>query len=575
MTYLLFENREIISEIEGLEMKSDVEIAREAKLQPIEKIAAKIGFDEDDIEKLGSSKAKLTLDTIRGCKGEEGGKLVLVTSMTPTRKGEGKTTVTIGLAQALWRMGREGVLGIREPSIGPTMGIKGGAAGGGYSQVLPMEDINLHFTGDLHAVGAAHNLISAMINNCMHRGNGLDIDPRLVVWHRVMDMNDRALRNVVVGLGGRSDGVPNESSFGITASSEVMAILCLSEGISDLKERLFRAIVAYTREGEPVRISDIGGGGAMAALLKHAIKPNLVQTIEGVPAFVHGGPFANIAHGTSSLISTKVGMSRSEFFVTEAGFGSELGAEKFFDIVCRVGDLKPDAVVLVASIRALKRQGGVPPENLDKKNVKAVEEGFPNLSKHIENIQMFDLPLVVAINRFPSDTRDEIARLEELCEDFEVPCSVVEVHQKGGEGGLDLADKVIELCRKDNAKFKPLYSLEAGPREKIREIATKMYGAEDVVYTQEAERDLRKVDNIGLNELPICMAKTHRSLSDDGSLLGRPEGFELKVRRLSVNAGAGFLVPMAGEIRTMPGLPSEPAAVDIDMDENGEISGLF
>lgn len=556
-------------------MKQDVKIAQEAELEPVEDIAAKAGLSKGDIEVLGNYKSKLTLETLKNYRNERDGNLVLVTSMTPTRKGEGKTTITIGLAQALWMKGEKSMPGIREPSLGPTMGIKGGAAGGGYSQVLPMEDINLHFTGDFHAVSAAHNLISAMVNNHMHRGNGLDIDSRKVVWPRVVDMNDRALRNVVVGLGGTSDGMPNETSFGITASSEVMAALCLSEDLSDLKERLSKAIVAYNSDDDPIRISDIGGVGAMGALLKHAIKPNLVQTIEGVPAFVHGGPFANIAHGASSLVSTRVGMALSDYFITEAGFGSELGAEKFFDIVCRAGDLRPDAAVLVVSIRALKRQGGVSPEDLEEEDVDAMEEGLPNLIKHIENVRTFGLPVVVAINRFPSDTRKELDCFEELCEDLDVPHAAVEVYQKGGKGGLDLAEEVIKLCNRGKNDFKPLYSLQESPREKIRKIATEMYGAEDVVYTQRAGRDLRKIRSIGLEDLPICMAKTSHSLSDDGSLKGRPEGFELKIRRVGANAGAGFLVPMAGEIRTMPGLPSKPAAEDIDIDENGVISGLF
>lgn len=555
-------------------MKSDVEISKETELEDIGDIARKIGLDEGEIEPLGNYKAKMGFDAMKKHMGSEGGNLILVTAMTPTRKGEGKTTVTIGLAQALWEMGEKATLGIREPSIGPTMGIKGGAAGGGYSQVLPMEDINLHFTGDLHAVGVAHNLISAMINNLMHRGNGLDIDPRRVVWPRVMDMNDRALRNVVVGLGGSTDGMPNETSFGITASSEVMAVLCLAEDISDLKERLSRIIIAYTFDGEPVRIEDIGGAGAMAALLKHAIKPNLVQTIEGVPAFIHGGPFANIAHGTSSLVSTKIGMGLSDYFVTEAGFGSELGAEKFFDIVCREGDLNPNAVVLVASARALKRQGGVPPSDLNREDVEALKDGFDNLSKHVENIRKFGLPVVVAINRFPSDTDEELEAIKEFCREENLPHAEVEVYQKGGRGGLDLAEKVIDLCEaKSDLDF--LYDLESKPREKIERIGLEIYGAEEVVFTQNAERDLERIRNIGMDDLPICMSKTHQSLSDDSDLLGRPEGFELKIKEIRINSGAGFLVPMAGEIRTMPGLPGHPAAEDIDIDEDGNISGLF
>lgn len=555
-------------------MKSDIEIAHEAKLEPIQDVAAKIGLSEDEIHLLGTHRSELTFEAVRRYRDGEGGKLILVTAMTPTRMGEGKTTVTIGLTQALWRRGVKATLGIREPSIGPTMGIKGGAAGGGYSQVLPMEDINLHSNGDFHAIGLAHNLMSAMINNHMHRGNDLEIDPREIVWPRVIDMNDRALRNVVVGLGGKTDGVPHEHSFDITASSEVMAVLCLAEDIPDLKERLSKIIVAYTFEGEPVRISDMGGAGAMAALLKHAIKPNLVQTLEGVPALVHGGAFANIAHGTSSLLSTKVGMGLSDYFVTEAGFGSELGAEKFFDIVCRVGDLEPDAAVVVASVRALKKQGGVPPGELEGENLEALERGLPNLEKHVENVRAFGVPVVIAINRFPADTRPEIDRLEELCEDMDVPNAVVEVYQKGGEGGLDLADEVRELCERDDEEFTPIYSLDESPEEKILKIATEMYGAGQVVYTQRAEDDLERIGRNGLDDLSVCMAKTSYSLSGDRTLMGRPEGFELKIREIRVSAGAGFLIPLAGEIRTMPGLPPEPAALEIDIDEDGTISGF-
>jgi len=556
-------------------MKSDVEIAQEAELEPIEDIAEKIGLGEENIEPRGNYEAKLSLDTIKEYKDKDHGNLILVTTMTPTRGGEGKTTTSIGLTQALWKMGDKATLGIREPSIGPTMGIKGGAAGGGYSQVLPMEDINLHFTGDMHAIGIAHNLLSAMINNHMHRGNEMNLDTRKIVWPRVVDMNDRALRNIVVGLGGTSDGMPNESSFGITASSEVMAILCLADGIEDLKERLSDIIIGYTYDREPVTAGEFGGVGAMAALLKHAIKPNLVQTIEGVPAFIHGGPFANIAHGTSSLISTKLGLSISDYFVTEAGFGSDLGAEKFFNIVCREGDLEPDVAVMVATVRALKRQGGVSRKNLEEENLEAMKEGLPNLDKHLKNIQMFGVPVVVAINRFPSDTQKEIDYLKELCENIEVPYAVTEVYQEGGEGGIELAEEVKEVCDKKQSNFRPLYSLKEEPEEKIRDIATKIYGADDVVFTPQAKKDLRRIKKHDLADLPICMSKTHYSLSDDRKLRGRPKDFKVKVRKVRVNSGAGFLIPMAGDITTMPGLPSHPAAKDIDIDEDGTISGLF
>jgi len=556
-------------------MKSDVEIAQEAELEPISDIAKKIGLDKEDIEPRGNYEAKLSLDTIKKYKDKDDGNLILVTTMTPTRSGEGKTTISIGLTQAFWKIGDKATLGIREPSIGPTMGIKGGAAGGGYSQVLPMEDINLHFTGDMHAIGIAHNLLSAMINNHMHRGNEMNLDTRKIVWPRVLDMNDRALRNIVVGLGGTSDGMPNETSFGITASSEVMAILCLADGIEDLKDRLSDIIIGYTHGREPVTAGEFGGVGAMAALLKHAIKPNLVQTIEGVPAFIHGGPFANIAHGTSSLLSTKLGLSLSEYFVTEAGFGSDLGAEKFFNIVCREGDLEPEVVVMVATVRALKRQGGVSRKNLDEENLEAMKKGLPNLDKHLQNIQMFGVPVVVAINRFPSDTQKEIDYLKELCENIEVPYAVTEVYQKGGEGGIELAEEVKKVCDEKQSKFRPLYSLKEDPEEKIRDIATKIYGANDVVFTPQAKKDLRRIKKHNLADLPICMSKTHYSLSDDRKLRGRPKGFKVKIREIRVNAGAGFLIPMAGDITTMPGLPSHPAAKDIDIDGDGKISGLF
>lgn len=556
-------------------MKSDVEIAQEADLEPMEDIAEKLDLSEEDIELRGDHKAKLNLETIRDHKEDDDGNLILVTAMTPTRSGEGKTTVTIGLTQAMWKMGLKTTLGIREPSIGPTMGIKGGAAGGGYSQVLPMEDINLHFTGDLHAIGIAHNLMSAMINNHMHRGNEMNLDNRKITWPRVVDMNDRALRNTVVGLGGTSSGMPNETSFGITASSEVMAILCLADGIEDLKDRMSDIVIGYTHDKEPVRAGDFGGVGAMASLMKHAIKPNLVQTIEGVPAFIHGGPFANIAHGTSSLLSTKVGMSLSDYFITEAGFGSDLGAEKFFNIVCREGDLKPDATVMVATVRALKRQGGVSRKNLKEKNLEAMKEGLANLEKHLQNIQMFGVPVVVAINRFEHDTQEEIDYLKDLLESIDVPYAEVEVYQKGGEGGMELAQEVKEICDKNKSDFRPLYSLKESPKEKIRDIATKIYGADDAIFTSQANKDLKRIKRMGLEDLPICMSKTHYSLSDDRKLRGRPKNFKIKVRKIRINAGAGFLIPMTGDITTMPGLPSHPAAKDIDIDEDGKISGLF
>ncbi len=547
---------------------SDVEIAQSVSLRPIDEIAEKAGLMAEEVEFWGRNIAKVSLSAVERARKRSPGKLILVTTINPTPFGEGKTTVTIGLAQALARMGKRVSLGIREPSIGPTMGIKGGAAGGGYSQVLPMEEINLHFTGDMHAVSAAHNLLAALVNNHMHHGNPLHIDPRRVVWKRVMDMNDRALRNIVVGLGGPKHGMPHESGFDITAASEIMAILCLARDIPDLKERLGRIITAYTIDGSPVRARDLGGVGAMAALLKNALKPNLVQTVEGVPAFVHGGPFANIAHGTSSLISTHLGLGLSDFFVTEAGFGSDLGAEKFFNIVSRVGGLRPDVGVVVVTTRALKRHGGG--DDLD-----ALRRGLANLEKHIENVEMFGVPAVVAINRFRGDRDEEHREIERFCEERDVPVAVADVRERGGEGGLSLAEEVVKAAGR-GSDFSPIYPLDVPVKEKIETISRMVYGASRVVYTVEAEKSIEHIEkDLGLGDLPICMAKTQYSLSDDPKLLGRPKKFKITVRSVGVSAGAGFIVPATGTITTMPGLPREPAATKIDLTDDGRITGLF
>ncbi len=555
-------------------MESSVEIARKTKLQDIQIIAEKAGLGKNEIELWGGNKAKVFLDVFNRLKKKEDGKLILVTTINPTPAGEGKTTTTIGLAQALARLSKNTMLGIREPSLGPCMGIKGGAAGGGYSQVLPMEDINLHFTGDMNAVAASHNLLAALLNNHLHYGNELHIDPRRILWHRVMDVDDRALRNIVVGLGGRKDGVPHEDSFDITAASEVMAILCLSKDLMDIKNRLSKIIMAYTLNGDKITSKDLRSVGAAAMLLKHAIKPNLVQTIEGVPAFVHGGPFANIAHGTSSLISTTMGLKLSDYFVTEAGFGSDLGAEKFFNIACRIGGLKPNAVVMVVTIRALKMQGGIAKNRLKMENLDGIKKGFANLSKHLENIQLFGLPVVIAINVFPSDTEREVKFTMKICEDIGVPVAVSEVFKKGGEGGVQLAEEVLKAL-KSRSRFRYLYSLDQPIKEKIEAITTHIYGAKRVVYTVKADRDIEHLHRLELENLPICMAKTQFSLSDDPKLLGRPRGFKITVREVRISAGAGFIVPLTGTITTMPGLPRHPAAERMDIDAHGRISGLF
>ena len=545
-------------------MKTDIEIARETKIEDIYQVAKKIGINEDEVIPCGNFKAKIHPKIFDRIKNNKNGKLILVTTINPTPEGEGKTTMTIGLAQALSKLNKKTMLCIREPSLGPTMGMKGGAAGGGYSQVVPMEDINLHFTGDMHAITSAHNLLASLLDNHIHYGDEFHIDPRYIVWPRVLDISDRALRKVVVGLGGPSDGVPHEEEFAITPASEIMAILCLAQDLKDLKERLSKIIVAYTYDNKPVYASDLKAVGAMTLLLKDAIKPNLVQTIEGVPAFVHGGPFANIAHGTSSLMATKMALKLVDYVVTEAGFGSELGAEKFFDIVCRTGNLRPDAVIMVVSIRALKRHG--------EGNVK---KGLPNLEKHLQNISLYDVPVMVAINHFIDDTDEEIEIVEKFCKSRDIPFAVADIWSQGSEGGIELAGKLISLIHNNPSKFKFLYDLNLPVKEKIETIAKKIYGAQRVVYTVVAERDIKLCQELGLDKLPICIAKTQYSLSDDSKCLGRPEGFKITVREIKFSAGAGFLVPMTGKITTMPGLPKRPLSENIDIDEKGNITGLY
>ncbi len=552
-------------------MKADYEIAAEAEMRPIEEIAEKAGLLPDEIELYGKYIAKVSLKAWERIKDREDGKLILVTTINPTPAGEGKTTMTIGLAQALAKLGKKAFIAIREPSLGPVFGIKGGAAGGGYSQVLPMEDINLHFTGDIHAITAAHNLISATLDNHIHFGNKLGIDTRRIVWPRVMDMNDRALRHIVVGLGGTTDGVPHENSFSITAASEIMAILCLSTSIDDLKERISRIIVAYDVKKKPVTVGDLGIVGAVASLLKHAIKPNLVQSIEGVPAFIHGGPFANIAIGTNSIMATKMALKLADYVVTEAGFGADLGAEKYFDIVSRVAGFRPEMAVMVVTTRALKYHGGA--KDLEKESLSAIDRGFANLQRHMKNIWLFGIPVVVAINRFEKDRDSEINRIMELCKGLDVPVAVAEIHDRGGEGGLELAEKVVENTGKAN--FRPLYPLELPIKEKIEMIAQSIYGARTVTYTTSAEKQLERLEKLGLGNLPVCMAKTQYSLSDDPSKKGVPKRFKIKIREIMVSAGAGFVVPMTGSMTTMPGLPRHPAAENIEIDSEGNIKGLF
>ncbi len=556
-------------------MKTDIQIANEANLEHIRTIATKLGMTEDDIEFYGKYKAKVSDELWEKVKGNEDGKLVLVTAINPTPAGEGKTTTSVGLGQAMGKLGKNAMIALREPSLGPCMGIKGGAAGGGYAQVVPMEDINLHFTGDIHAVSISHNLLSAMLDNHLQQGNVLGIDPRQIIWKRVVDMNDRALRSIIVGLGGRMQGVPREDGFMISVASEVMAILCLAEDMADLKERLGKIVIAYSYEGKPVTAGDLKAHGAMAALLKDAIKPNLVQTLENTPAIMHGGPFANIAHGCNSIRATKLALKLSDIVITEAGFGADLGAEKFLDIKCRKGNLNPNAIVIVATIRALKYNGGVKKDMLSAENVEAVGAGFVNLEKHIENLQQYQVPIVVTLNSFVTDSEDEINLVKEKCEAMGCEFAISEVWAKGGEGGVQLAEKVLKTLETKESHFKPLYDENDTIQEKVLCVAQKIYGANDVHYTGAAKKAIRKIVEMGLDKLPICIAKTQYSFSDNPKLLGRPEGFDITVREVRVSAGAGFIVLITGNVMTMPGLPKKPSAESIDVDKDGNITGLF
>ncbi|MFW5979236.1 MAG: formate--tetrahydrofolate ligase [Halanaerobium sp.] len=556
-------------------MKSDIQIAQEATMKEITEIAEKIGLQEDDLELYGKYKAKVKLDVLKRLSDNADSKLVLVTAITPTPAGEGKTTTTVGLGQALNRIGKNAVIAIREPSLGPTMGIKGGAAGGGYAQVIPMEDINLHFTGDIHAIGIAHNLLSAAIDNHIKQGNELNIDPTQITFKRAVDMNDRALRNTVVGLGGSKNGYPREDGFLITVASEIMAILCLANNLMELKDKLGKIVIGYTYDGESVTAHDLKVEGAMTALLKDAIKPNLVQTLENTPAFIHGGPFANIAHGCNSVMATKFSMKLGDITVTEAGFGADLGAEKFYNIKSRFADLKPDATVLVATIRALKMHGGVGKNELKVENLEALEKGMGNLEKHIENVNKFGVPTVVAINRFPDDTEAELELVREKCEKLGVNVALSEVWAKGGEGGEELANAVVDVLENEESKFKFLYDEKASIKEKIETIAAEIYGADGVDYSDTALAQIKKYGKQGYADIPVCMAKTQSSISDNPNLKGRPSGFRISVKEINLSAGAGFLVVMTGPVLTMPGLPKRPSAEDIDIDANGKISGLF
>jgi formate--tetrahydrofolate ligase len=557
-------------------MKSDIEIAQSTEMKPIEDIAEKIGISREDFEFYGNYKAKVDYNILGKLKDREDGKLILVTAITPTPAGEGKTTTTVGLGDAMNRLGKKVMIALREPSLGPVFGVKGGAAGGGYAQVVPMEDINLHFTGDIHAIGAANNLLAAMLDNHIYQGNALGIDTRKITWKRCMDMNDRQLRFIVNGLNGRTNGVPREDGFDITVSSEVMAILCLSNNLEHLKEKLRNIVVGYTRDDRPVTAGDLKAGGAMAALLKDALKPNLVQTLEHTPAFVHGGPFANIAHGCNSIMATRIALKLSDYVITEAGFGADLGAEKFLDIKCRIGNLKPSAVVIVATVRALKHHGGVPKNELSRENLDALEKGIPNLLKHIENITVkFGLPAVVAVNRFPTDTEAELMLIEEKCREYGANVVLSEVWAKGGEGGLELAREVIRLADEEKGSFRYIYDVDSGIKEKIETIVREIYGGDGVDYTTSATKEISRLEALGFGNLPVCMAKTQYSLSDDQNKLGRPEKFKVTVRNVKVSAGAGFVVVLTGEIMTMPGLPKVPAAENIDVNSMGKISGLF
>ena len=556
-------------------MKTDIQIAQEAKMSHIREVAQTLGIQEDELELYGKYKAKLSDEVWNNVKDRPDGKLVLVTAINPTPAGEGKTTTTVGLGQAMAKLNKKAVIALREPSLGPCFGIKGGAAGGGYAQVVPMEDLNLHFTGDFHAITSANNLLAAMLDNHIQQGNALQIDPRQVVWKRCLDMNDRCLRNVVVGLGNKMDGMVREDHFVITVASEIMAILCLADDIDDLKKRLGRIIVAYNFAGEPVTADDLQATGAMTALLKDAIKPNLIQTLEHTPALVHGGPFANIAHGCNSVRATKMALKMSDITITEAGFGADLGAEKFFDIKCRKAGLKPDAVVLVATVRALKYNGGVAKSDLAEENLEALKKGIVNLEKHIENIQKYDVPVIVTLNSFITDTEAENTFIREFCEERGCEFALSEVWEKGGEGGIALAEKVLDTLENKESHFHTLYEDELALKEKIEKIATEIYGAKGVVYEPAASKQLAKIEDMGFGDLPICMAKNQYSLSDDAKKLGRPENFDIHIREVYVSAGAGFVVALTGAIMTMPGLPKVPAANGIDVSEDGMITGLF
>lgn len=556
-------------------MLTDIEIAKQADIKPISDIAEKLGISADELEFYGKYKAKLPLSLLKKYENKEDGKLILVTAINPTPAGEGKTTVTVGLGEAMNRIGKKAVIALREPSMGPVFGIKGGAAGGGYAQVIPMEDINLHFTGDMHAITAANNLLCAIIDNHIQQGNELHIDPRRILFKRCLDMNDRALRNVVIGLGGKVNGVPREDGFMITVASEIMAILCLSSGIKDLKDRLGSILTAYTYDGTPVYARDLNAVGSMAALLKDAIKPNLVQTLENTPALMHGGPFANIAHGCNSVTATRLALKLGDYCITEAGFGADLGAEKFLDIKCRCAGLKPSCVVIVATIRALKYNGGVPKTELSKENTVALKNGIVNLGTHIENMRKYGLPVVVAINRFATDTEAEIETIEAFCREKDVPVSLTEVFARGGEGGKELAEKVVKTIETKEAHFKPIYDEKLSIKEKLNVLAKEIYRAGDVVFTSNAEKAISEIEKLGKDKLPICVAKTQYSLSDDPQKLGSPKGFTLTVRDVRLSAGAGFIVALTGDIMTMPGLPKQPAAYKIDVDDDGNVSGLF
>lgn len=556
-------------------MKTDIQIAQEATMLPIKDVAASIGIKEDDLELYGKYKAKISDELINRTKKNPDGKLILVTAINPTPAGEGKTTTSVGLGEAFGRLGKKALIALREPSLGPCFGIKGGAAGGGYAQVVPMEDLNLHFTGDFHAITSANNLLAALLDNHIQQGNELGIDPRQIVWKRCMDMNDRVLRNIVVGLGSKMDGMVREDHFVITVASEIMAILCLADDMADLKKRLGRIIVAYTFDGKPVTADDLQATGSMAALLKDALKPNLIQTLEHTPAIVHGGPFANIAHGCNSVRATKTALKLADYVITEAGFGADLGAEKFFDIKCRMAGLKPDAVVLVATIRALKYNGGVPKDELSSENLDALKAGIVNLEKHIENLHKFGVPVVVTLNSFVTDTKAETDFVEQFCKERGCEFALSEVWEKGGEGGIDLANKVLETIEHKESNFKVLYDDSLSPKEKIETVAKEIYGADGVTYSPAAERELKRITDLGMGDFPVCMAKTQYSLSDDAKKLGRPSGFKINVREVYASAGAGFVVAVNGSIMTMPGLSKKPAAYGIDVDDNGVITGLF